>query len=208
MTMSLGRPARPLTPHTCPCASHPYVQLAIPPPSPKKAQVLAFSSSGIVFSMMPEVPAMTLAAWRLQMTTAIMIPAAVFEVVAQMDTNTRWRLARAVWTLLLNGSLLALHFGLWVLSLKTTSLPHAMLFVCMAPVIVALSMWIMRQPISWGKGNLGLLGRSRRGTSGDSTCCCVVHHIKSMSNSLLNPRLQPPNRACPPAPARMLGSAD
>ncbi|KAL6775781.1 hypothetical protein ACKKBG_A18460 [Auxenochlorella protothecoides x Auxenochlorella symbiontica] len=125
------------------------------------ASVLAFSSSGIVFSMMPEVPAMTLAAWRLQMTTAIMVPAAVFEVVAQMDTNTRWRLARAVWTLLLNGSLLALHFGLWVLSLKTTSLPHAMLFVCMAPVIVALSMWIMRQPISWGE-----LGGTALGTAG------------------------------------------
>ena len=41
--------------------------------------LVAFSSAAIVFASIPDVPACTLAAWRLQLTTFLLTPAAVYQ---------------------------------------------------------------------------------------------------------------------------------
>jgi hypothetical protein len=45
---------------------------------------------------------------------------------------------------------LGLHFGFWVWGILHTSLTHALLFVCITPVLIAAGMWALRKPISTG----------------------------------------------------------
>ena len=42
-----------------------------------RVQVLAVSSAGAVFATMRKVPALTLAAWRLQLTTLLLVPGCI-----------------------------------------------------------------------------------------------------------------------------------
>ena len=60
-----------------------------------------------------------------------------------------------------SGTCLCFHFGLWVLSVETTSLAHSLLFVSATPLFLAGGAWLLRQPISAGElagAGLGLLG--------------------------------------------------
>ena len=43
------------------------------------ASLVAFSSAAVVFASIPDVPTCTLAAWRLQLTTFLLTPAAVYQ---------------------------------------------------------------------------------------------------------------------------------
>ena len=43
------------------------------------ASLIAFSSAAVVFASLPDVPTCTLAAWRLQLTTFLLTPAAVYQ---------------------------------------------------------------------------------------------------------------------------------
>lgn len=43
------------------------------------ASLIAFSSAAVVFASIPDVPTCTLAAWRLQLTTFLLTPAAVYQ---------------------------------------------------------------------------------------------------------------------------------
>lgn len=52
--------------------------------------------------------------------------------------------------LLASGGALGIHFGLWVWGILHTSLTHALLFVCITPVLIAAGMWALRRPISTG----------------------------------------------------------
>jgi drug/metabolite transporter (DMT)-like permease len=113
--------------------------------------------------MMPEVPPVTLASWRLQVTTLLMSPLCLLEL-WRMPARLRWQVLRAGWPLALNGAIIGCHFGLWVVSLQSTSLAHAMLFVSMSPVMVAAGKALQRQPQSWGE-----LGGTALGTGGAAT---------------------------------------
>lgn len=53
--------------------------------------------------------------------------------------------------MLASGGSLAFHFALWVWGILHTSLTHALLFVSITPVLIAASMWLLRQPISAGQ---------------------------------------------------------
>jgi drug/metabolite transporter (DMT)-like permease len=50
-----------------------------------------------------------------------------------------------------SGTALALHFGLWVSSVQSTSLPHALLFVSATPVVLAGAALARRVPLSRGE---------------------------------------------------------
>lgn len=63
------------------------------------ASLVAVSSAAVVFASIPDVPTFTLAAWRLQLTTCLLSPAAIYQYL-QLSTGTQlvWC---AVWQTLL-----------------------------------------------------------------------------------------------------------
>jgi hypothetical protein len=145
------RPARGLA--ALRCIPLPAPALAPPAPASLPAkQVLSVSSAGAVFQKLPDVPPVTLAAWRLQLTTLILAAGAVPQWRAMPAPDRARALAApdALWTAF-SGSCLAVHFGAWVASLKATSLPHSLLLVSMAPVLLVLLALARRQPISGGE---------------------------------------------------------
>ena len=48
------------------------------------------------------------------------------------------------------GVCLAAHFATWVYAIQSTSLAHAMLFISVTPVLLAIGALVLRQPISAG----------------------------------------------------------
>eukprot|EP00898_Chlorokybus_atmophyticus_P007817 jgi/Chlat1/8036/Chrsp71S07511 len=108
---------------------------------------------------MGAVPPLTLACWRLQVTTAALVPGAAVQwrSLAQEDRQ-RWKESAS--SLGGSGTFLAAHFGLWVWSLGHTSLPHSLLFVCSIPLLVTIFMWIRRETVTrWELAGI-LLGAS------------------------------------------------
>ena len=66
--------ADPVKPHA-PCDRHvPWFAWPL-----LVASLVAFSSAAVVFASIPDVPTCTLAAWRLQLTTFLLTPAAVYQ---------------------------------------------------------------------------------------------------------------------------------
>ena len=122
--------------------------------------------------MMPEVPSLTLASWRLQATSVLLIPACALELAFWTPADVRLRILHSIGLLAVNGAFLGLHFGLWVLSLQLTSLPHAMLFITMSPVFVALASWARGRPISRGE----LAGTALGVAGGALLALTSVHH--------------------------------
>ena len=49
------------------------------------------------------------------------------------------------------GVCLAAHFATWVYAIQSTSLAHAMLFISVTPVLLAVGALVLRQPISAGQ---------------------------------------------------------
>eukprot|EP00887_Chlorella_sp_A99_P004332 scaffold15.g4332.t1 len=122
--------------------------------------VFAVSSAGVVFALMTEVPALTLAAWRLQLTSVFLGVGAAVQW-RSMASDVRALTLRKSGLLALSGSALAVHFGSWVWSMEHTSLTHSLLFVSATPLLLALGTWLLRMPISRGEllGTLvGLVG--------------------------------------------------
>ena len=113
-------------------------------------QIAAVSSAGVFFALMTAVPAITLAAWRLQLTSVFLGSAAAFEY-RRMPRDLQLRTLRQGRLLGLSGSALAVHFGCWVWSVEHTSLTHSLLFVSATPLLLALGTWLLRKPISAGE---------------------------------------------------------
>jgi hypothetical protein len=113
-------------------------------------QVLAVSSAATVFKLMAEVPPITLAAWRLQLTTLLLLPGAVVQYRALQPGVQREVLSNGAW-LAGSGACLAAHFALWVWSLEHTTLAHSLLLVSTAPIILTAVALATRQPISRGE---------------------------------------------------------
>lgn len=126
------------------------------------ASLMAVSSAGVAFAMIREVPPITLAAWRLQMTSVLLVIAAAVQWTS-LDAATKADTLRHSTLALIAGSgtSLAVHFGCWVASVELTSLTHSLLFVSATPVLLAIVTWLRRQPISsgelWGTA-LGCVG--------------------------------------------------
>ena len=104
------------------------------------ASLLAVSSAAVVFASIPDVPTFTLAAWRLQLTTLLLAPAAIHQYrqlttgempcfaaavlhlctvsnslmqTSEFADETR-RLWKDVLLILASGAFLAVHFSCWV----------------------------------------------------------------------------------------------
>jgi drug/metabolite transporter (DMT)-like permease len=124
------------------------------------ASLLSVSSAGVAFAMMQGVPPITLAAWRLQFTSLLLVTAAFFQW-RGMDSDLKQKsLDHKSW-LAGSGTALAVHFACWVASVQLTSLTHSLLFVSATPVLLAVLTLIRKQPISAGEIGgtaLGFLG--------------------------------------------------
>jgi drug/metabolite transporter (DMT)-like permease len=102
--------------------------------------VLAVSSAGTVFLMMPEVGPLLKAAWRLQATALILLPFFLYQM---RTTDFQWD-GRVIAITFASGVFLWIHFGSWVWSLDHTSLTHSLLFVTAHPLIIVGGMTLLR----------------------------------------------------------------
>ncbi|KAL0053403.1 hypothetical protein WJX82_005226 [Trebouxia sp. C0006] len=114
------------------------------------ASLVAVSSAAVVFASIPDVPTFTLAAWRLQLTTCLLSPAAIYQYL-QLSTADKKRLLRDILLVLASGAFLGVHFSFWVWAIHHTSLTHALLFSSAAPLLIAIGTLILRKPISIGE---------------------------------------------------------
>jgi drug/metabolite transporter (DMT)-like permease len=115
--------------------------------------VLAVSSAAVVFRKVDKafnVAPITLAAWRLQLTTLVMVPPCAWQAYhASPSIRRDW--LQAWWILAASGVCLAAHFGTWVWGLVHTSVAHALLFVTSVPLLLAAGAVVLRMPISRGE---------------------------------------------------------
>lgn len=103
--------------------SLPYVVLVV---------ALVAVSNGAILARLADAPAIAIAAWRVGLALLVVLPlAAMAPQSAPAGTRGRWLAIGA-------GVLLAVHFMTWIASLGYTRIARSVLFVCMAPVWVAL----------------------------------------------------------------------
>ncbi|KAL4448195.1 hypothetical protein ABPG75_005414 [Micractinium tetrahymenae] len=114
------------------------------------AAVVAVSSAGTVFSLLKDVPPLTLASWRLGTTSVLLGLAAAAQWRAMPPADRRRTLQQAP-LLAASGACLCVHFGAWVYSVEATSLTHSLLFVSATPLFLAGGTWLLRKPISGGE---------------------------------------------------------
>jgi drug/metabolite transporter (DMT)-like permease len=101
----------------------PYVVLGI---------ALVAVSCGAIFARLAEAPPLAIAAWRVGLALVVVMPFAAAGIVdAGIPTRARTLAAGA-------GILLAAHFATWIASLEYTTVARSVLFVCTAPIWVAL----------------------------------------------------------------------
>lgn len=101
----------------------PYVVLGI---------ALLAVSCGAIFARLADAPPLAIAAWRVGLALIVVMPFAAAGIVgARTSTRARALAAGA-------GILLAAHFATWIASLEYTTVARSVLFVCTAPIWVAL----------------------------------------------------------------------
>lgn len=101
----------------------PYVVLGI---------ALLAVSGGAIFARLAEAPPLAIAAWRVGLALLVVMPFAVAGIVEAGSSKRARALAAGA------GTLLAAHFGTWITSLEYTTVARSVLFVCTAPIWVAL----------------------------------------------------------------------
>lgn len=103
--------------HTESC-SNPTFPRNSAPVSHTHIQVCAVSSAGVAFTYIKEVPALTLASWRLQLTAVITAIAGSVQWATGFSAEHKARFWRDLHLTALSGLALTLHFGTWVWSLQ------------------------------------------------------------------------------------------
>jgi drug/metabolite transporter (DMT)-like permease len=108
--------------------------------------ILCLSTASVLIKFCDDVPAVTIAAYRMAMATVIMALLAAWKQVSIRG------LGRRAWLGALLGSVfLALHFAFWVTSLKYTSVASSVVLVTTNPIFVGIFSWILfreRQPLA------------------------------------------------------------
>jgi len=108
------------------------------------AAVCGVSSAGALFQHVEEIPPLLRASWRLQLTSIVLAPLALFQWRATPDDVKSMFWTKESWLLLLaSGLALAAHFGAWVASLDETSLTHSLLFVTAHPLVIVIGMLVL-----------------------------------------------------------------
>lgn len=110
--------------------------------------ILAVSSAGAVFQMITSVPPLLKASWRLQATSVILLPFAIFQY-KNLDLKTKQLTfdKKNIAIIIGSGLCLWLHFGSWVWSLDHTTLPRSLLFVTSHPLVIVLGLWLINKPV-------------------------------------------------------------
>jgi drug/metabolite transporter (DMT)-like permease len=99
---------------------------------------VSFASTLIRLAQMAGVPSLSIAAWRLLLASAILLP---YAWVTQRDEIRS--LAPREWGLLgVSGIFLGLHFATWIASLGYTSVASSVVLVSLGPVFVGLGSWL------------------------------------------------------------------
>lgn len=101
----------------------PYVVLGI---------ALLAVSCGAIFARLAEAPPLAIAAWRVGLALVVVMPFAAAGIVGAVTSKRARALAAGA------GILLAAHFATWIASLEYTTVARSVLFVCTAPIWVAL----------------------------------------------------------------------
>jgi drug/metabolite transporter (DMT)-like permease len=115
-------------------------------------QIIAVSSAASGFKELEndDMPPLTVAAWRLQATTLVLAPPALYQW-RHAAAEVRLKTLQLWWLLMASGACLAAHFGTWVWGLKHTSIPHGLLFVTSSPLLITAGLLVLRKPISRGE---------------------------------------------------------
>lgn len=109
--------------------------------------ILAISTAAVLIRQ-AAAPALVIAAWRLTVAAAVLLP---FELAR---TRRRPPLESLRWCAL-SGLFLAVHFATWIASLSYTSVASSVVLVTTNPIFVGLaSRWLLKEPLSrrtaWG----------------------------------------------------------
>ncbi len=96
------------------------------------AGVLAISSASILIRFMPDVPAIVIAFWRLAISTILTFPLAGYKKEIRRPGHEDFL------TLLSGGFFLAVHFTLWISSLKLTTVASAVVLGTTTPIWVSI----------------------------------------------------------------------
>ena len=103
--------------------------------------VLAVSFAAI-FIRLADAPPLVIAAYRLTIASVILIPVASIKSRKGLNKLSR----RDMFLILLSGTFLALHFGLWITSLSYTSIASSVVLVTCHPAFVAVISYFL-----WGE---------------------------------------------------------
>ena len=96
--------------------------------------VIGVSSAGALFQHVDAVPPLLRASWRLQLTSIVLAPLALWQWRSTDEHIKEQYWSRSAWLLMgASGVALAAHFGAWVASLDETTLTHSLLFVTRPP---------------------------------------------------------------------------
>jgi drug/metabolite transporter (DMT)-like permease len=104
------------------------------------AASVAISFSAILIRLATEAPVLTIAAWRLTLATLVLLPFA-------LRSGALSHLGRTeLWLSLASGVFLALHFVLWIASVRATSVASSIVLFATNPLFVGLgSVFILKE---------------------------------------------------------------
>jgi len=100
---------------------------------------IAAISCAAVLVRLADAPYLVVAAYRLAIAAALLIPVALVRARRQMW----WLVARAPRLVLASGFFLALHFALWIGSLSYTTVTSSVVLVTATPLFVALASYVL-----------------------------------------------------------------
>ncbi len=101
------------------------------------AGVLAVSSAAVLIRLADEAPALVIAAYRMGLASAVLLPAALLFHRRRLAQIT----SRQAVLMAASGGFLAIHFGTWISSLQYTSVASSVLLVTSSPIFVATASW-------------------------------------------------------------------
>jgi len=96
-------------------------------------------SFAAVLIRLADAPPLVIAAGRMGLASLVVVPVAWWRSSDELRALTRQNLLLAI----LSGAFLALHFGLWITSLKYTSVASSVVLVTVSPVFVAVASYLL-----------------------------------------------------------------
>jgi drug/metabolite transporter (DMT)-like permease len=123
--------------------------------------ILAISTAAPLIKLVPHVPALVVAAYRLLLAASALAPIGWVRMRAEQIRLTRYDLGLIASA----GVCLALHFAVWIASLRYTSVASSVVLVTLNPLFLALAEYVL-----WGKRLTRLLGLGIGLALGGSLC--------------------------------------